>query len=345
MKPASVFPLGLVVGKFAPLHLGHEWLVEQAAARCDRLLVLSYTRPEFDRCGVAHRRAWLAARFPAHECLVVDERWLSDACQARGLVLRHMPDNDAPDAVQQDWLAWLLCHVLQRRPDAFFCSEDYALATARTLSRAFGKAVAAVVVDRARLHVPISASAIRNAPELARRWTAPEVAAAFVRRVALLGGESSGKTTLAAALAGALATNWVAEYGRELWERQGGLAEPDLLKIAREQIVREDRAALTAGPWLVCDTSPLTTCGYSHWMFGRADPELARLAERPYDAIILCCPDFAFVQDGTRQDEGFRLRQHTWYLERLWCRATPWLAASGSLEQRVAQALSWLQGR
>jgi nicotinamide riboside kinase len=39
-----------------------------------------------------------------------------------------------------------------------------------------------------------------------------------VRRIALLGGESSGKTTLARALAQSLGTSWVPEYGRQRWE-------------------------------------------------------------------------------------------------------------------------------
>ena len=37
--------LGLVVGKFAPLHLGHEWLIEQSASHCEHLLLLSYSKP------------------------------------------------------------------------------------------------------------------------------------------------------------------------------------------------------------------------------------------------------------------------------------------------------------
>lgn len=344
MSQRPKYPIGLVVGKFAPLHLGHEWLVQQAAAQCERLLILSYTKPEFGRCGVAQRRAWLGARFSRHEAWVIDDSWLSEACKSRGIDVQLVPPNDAADAVHQNWLAWILGEVLACKPDAMFCSESYGVSTAQTLSRTFQKEVVAVLVDQERTHVPISASTIRSSPSLARRWTAPEVAAAFVRRLVVLGGESSGKTTLAAAIANELGAVWVAEYGRELWELHGGLDESDLAKIAWEQVAREDKAALTANDWLVCDTSPLTTYGYSHWMFGRADSELGRLAERPYDAIVLCCPDFAFVQDGTRQDEGFRLKQHTWYLERLQSGGTPWLLVAGSVDQRVTQVASWLKG-
>lgn len=346
---ARRYRLGLVVGKFAPLHLGHEWLVQKAAEQCERLLVLSYTKPEFERCDVARRRQWLATRFSEHECLVIDDAWLADACKRRGVTVRPMPTNAAEDAVQQGWLAWLLRDVLERRPDAMFSSEDYGPPCAAMLAQAFDQTVEAVVVDRARVHMPISATAIRTSPQTARQWMAPEVAGAFVRRLVLLGGESTGKTTLATALAERLGTLWVAEYGRELWEQQGGLSEADLLEVARGQVLREDAAACaiaasaSACDWLVCDTSPLTTLGYSGWMFGRCDSRLVALAARSYDAIVLCEPDFPFVQDGTRQEEGFRLKQHAWYAERLKQGTTPWLAVGGSLSQRTTAVCEWLE--
>ncbi len=116
----------------------------------------------------------------------------------------------------------------------------------------------------------------------------------------------------------------VAEYGRELWEeRAGQLAFADLLRIAEEQVAREQEAAGRAREWLVCDTTPLTTLFYSHVMFGCADPALEALAGRPYDVVVLCQPDFPFVQDGTRQDETFRARQHRWYEAELARRRIP----------------------
>jgi NadR type nicotinamide-nucleotide adenylyltransferase len=337
------FALGLVVGKFAPLHRGHELLVARAAQACERLLIVSYTKPEFDRCGVAERRSWMAARWPMHERVAVDDAWLNDACAERGIAFRAIPDNAEDDVTQQRFLAWLLRDVLQRRPDAMFCSEAYGLPCAALLTRELRHPVQAVVVDAPRAQVPISATRLRAA--LATRtgdtvpahWLAPEVRASFVRRIVLLGGESSGKTTLAAALAERLAVPWVAEYGRELWDLRGGvLDEADLRAIGHEQVRREDAAALLADDLLICDTSPLTTLGYGLWMFGRLDAELERLAQRRYDAVVLCQPDIPFVQDGTRRDPGFRLHQHAWYLERLQALGLPVIEAAGALDQRLA---------
>jgi nicotinamide riboside kinase len=71
-------------------------------------------------------------------------------------------------------------------------------------------------------------------------------------------------------------------------------------------------------------------------MFGKADVLLERLSERLYSLTILCAPDFAFVQDGTRQPEGFRLRQHDWYLTELKRRNISFLLVSGTIEKRIA---------
>ncbi len=355
--PEKPFRLGLVVGKFAPLHAGHEWLIAQAASQCEALLILSYTQPEFDGCSVPTRRAWLAERAAGHEVHVIDNAWLAQRCVQLGIAPQLVPPNTADDLVQQHFLGWLLKNLLQRQPDALFCSENYGPPCAAVLSTLLGRPVQAVVVDQPRRHRPISASQLRADPGLHAAWLAPCVRAHFARRVLLLGGESSGKSTLAAALASDFATPWVAEYGRELWEAQGGvLQEPDMLAIAEEQLRREnaawqdaqaraDLATRTGGypPLVFCDTSPLTTAYYSDWMFQRVAPQLAALTQRPYDAIILCVPDFAFVQDGTRCSSEFRDAQHAWYQTQLENVACPVLCVGGGVQARRAQVKQWLQ--
>jgi NadR type nicotinamide-nucleotide adenylyltransferase len=187
---------------------------------------------------------------------------------------------------------------------------------------------------------------VRADPLAYRAALSPHVYAGFVKRVCVLGGESSGKTTLARALAERLRTVWVPEYGRELWEQRGGLLRiEDLLRIAEVQIGRESRLAEEADRWLICDTSPLTTLFYSLELFGAAVPELVALAQRRYDGVLLSAPDFEFVQDGTRRDSAFRDRGHRWYLEELGRRSIPWVLAAGSVEARVETAVSTIIGR
>ncbi len=227
--------------------------------------------------------------------------------------------------------------------DVVYTSESYGPGFAAALARFFGRDVRHVAVDPARGVVPISATAIRADVHAQRRYLSPAVYASFVERVVVLGGESSGKTTLAVALAAHFDTLHVGEYGRELWvEKDGALVFEDMLHIGERQIELEEEAARRAYRTLFCDTSPLTTLYYSQALFGRADPRLEALAERRYDRVILCALDVPFEQDGTRQDPAFRERQHAWYVERLSSRGIAWIDATGSVEERVRQVAAAL---
>jgi nicotinamide riboside kinase len=165
------------------------------------------------------------------------------------------------------------------------------------------------------------------------------------RRLALLGGESTGKTTLAQALAARLHTAWVPEYGRQRWEElRQTLDVAELLAVARRQVEWEDAALARVPPggWLVCDTTPLTTLQYCLHDHGHAPPELHLLAARHYDLNVVCEPDFAFVQDGCRRDDDFRAQQHAWTLQRLHALGVRPLLAHGPVPARVSQVMQAL---
>ena len=236
-------------------------------------------------------------------------------------------------------MGWLCWTVLDLPVDAVFSSEDYGPGFAQVLERHYALgAVAHVSVDQARTLVPVSGTLVRQDPQAHGAFLSPVVRADFVTRVCVLGGESSGKTTLAQALAAHFDTGWVAEYGRELWESQDGILHyDDLLKIGTEQLRREAAAAAQARRWLFCDTSPMTTYFYCVEMFGRAEQELAQLAEHRYDLVLLCAPDFPFIQDGTRRDGDFRARQHAWYRDELARREIAYVDVSGTVADRVRQ--------
>ena len=335
---SQAFQLGLVVGKFAPLHAGHLHLIEHAAAHCERLLVVSWCQPEPVNCDAASRRRWLAACCPQHESVVFDDASLAEACTDRGLAARTLPPDASDDATQQHFLAWLLAEVLQRSPDAMFASEAYVQPCARVLAARLRHAVTPVLVDPARQAVPVSATRIRQSPDSLRGFLPDAVWADWAPRVCFIGGESSGKSTLAAALAARHGTVPVAEYGRELWVQRGGeLQEADLLHIAQVQQARETEVAATAPRIVFCDTSALTTLFYALDAYGNADPELIERARRTYRLNVLCEPDFPFVQDGTRRGEAFCQHQHAWYLREIGARRLPLLRVHGPLAERVRQ--------
>jgi NadR type nicotinamide-nucleotide adenylyltransferase len=345
----SLFSSGLVVGKFSPLHRGHELLIQTARSECLRLLIISYSVPELPQCSRKRRAGWLNKRFPDIEAYVLDQAELDRLAKLLGIVAPTIPDNNAPDDDHRRFCGWVCQYVASRTIDVVFTSEDYGDGFAQVLTNYFrdfsptAKQVTHRCVDKNRFDVPISGTQIRKNLYQYRDFLASEVYADLVKKVLLLGGESTGKTTLAQALAKALNTQWVSEYGRELWDaKQGKLEFDDMLHIANTQIEREDHFATEANGWLICDTSPLTTLLYSHAMFDRAAPELIDLACRQYDRVLLCAPDFEFIQDGTRRDDAFRQYQHDWYERELTKRQIPFSVLEGSLEERLITGLSTL---
>ncbi|MES2295789.1 MAG: AAA family ATPase [Pseudomonadota bacterium] len=341
--PPKLFRRGLVVGKFSPLHLGHALLIERALCDCEEVIVLSYSVPEYAHCARATREQWIRELFPSALALVLDQPELERLCAQEGIgAAPRLPANDADATTQRDFVGWLCVAILRTRVDAVFSSEAYGDGFAAHLCAylrardAGAPAVRHVCVDRARTRVPISGSAVRAAPHACRQFLPARVYASFVQRVAILGGESSGKTVLAQALAEQLGTCWAAEYGRERWHaRAGQLALPDMLEIASAQVARETALSAAAARWLICDTTPLTTLFYSLDLFGNADARLDALAQRPYDHVFLCAPDFPFVQDGTRRDDAFRARQHRWYGEQLRQRGITHALLHGGVAARV----------
>lgn len=338
----KTFRTGLIVGKFAPLHRGHQVLLDEAERACDRLVILSYSDPEFPGCGPQRREHWLQSLYPDAMVRVFDGAGLADWCDATGQPRVALPPNDAPDDVHRRFVGRLLQAMPDVEVDAVFTSEAYGDGFAQVLNemRLGRSPIVHIEVDRARSRVPVSGTSIRRDVHANRHFLDPLVYSDFVERIAILGGESTGKTSLAKALAERLETRWVAEYGRELWEAKGGRLEfPDMLRIAREQLRREQAACKSATRFVICDTTPLTTMLYSEAIFGRVDPILVDLAGRPYDHIFLCEPDFDFVQDGTRRDQAFQILQQRWYAAQLGKRRIPFQLLSGALQARVEKAL------
>ena len=238
-------------------------------------------------------------------------------------------------------MATLCLQVLRCRPHAVFTAEDYGDGFAKVLTKRFAQPVEHIRLQRPRGDKSPSGTLIRSDVHHYRYMLAHDVYRSFVRRICLLGGESTGKSTLSKALADVLDTAYVTEFGRDYWEEKNGvLTADDLLHIAREQVRREQQAE--ANRYLICDTSPLTTLFYALDQYGHAPQELHQLAEREY-SLWWCFAARNFPwQDGTRQGEVFRARQQVWYEQELSRRNIPYLSVSGPLQERVEQILRQL---
>lgn len=314
----------IVVGRFCPPHAGHDLVIDAALAACDRVTVVLLGRSG-EPIPLALRHAWLEELHPG-------ARVVSGICDLP-------PDYDDPGCFARHEAA--IVAAVGEPFDTVVSSERYGAELARR------RGCRHLMVDRARRAVPVSATAVRADP--AAHWAhlrAP-VRAYYTRRVAVVGAESTGTTTLARALAAHYDTEWVPEYGRAVSEERlaagtfGAWSDADFLAIARRQQADEDAAARRAGPVLICDTDALATCIWQERYRGRSTPDVeAVAAARGYDLYILTRDDVPFAQDGVRDGEHLRTWMHDRLVERLMETRREWLLVSGPPDERVEQALA-----
>ena len=175
-----------------------------------------------------------------------------------------------------------------------------------------------------------------------------------MKRVILLGAESTGKTTMAKQLARHFNTHWVPEYGREHWENKvAGLSMNDTLPswssdefihIAKEQQRREDLAARTANRFLICDTNAFATGTWHERYYQQRDERVDQIgANSKADLYLITAPDVPFVQDGFRDGERIREWMDSRFMEQLRHGRVPWKRIEGPYAGRLAQAIEEIE--
>lgn len=310
--------VGVTVGKFNPPHLGHLYLIETAAARVGHLYVLLGDRPD-QTISAQRRKVWLEDASPTNVTILVT------------------PD-DLP-LENEPWAERAL-QVLPDRPDLAFTSEDWGEEWAGLMGAAH------VAIDPDRTRFPITAETLRDDLGVNFHWLIPAARAALARRVVAIGAESTGKTTLAQAMAETLGTVWVPEYGRTYWEGRRYLADQrwdtgEFRHIAAAQrLLEADLARRAAHGVVISDTDALVTAVWAERYLGSPVPDLeAGLAEGRPDLYLLCSPDFEWVQDGTRESNHRREWMHDAMAERARATGAEVAVLTGPPEQRLVQAL------
>ena len=165
---------------------------------------------------------------------------------------------------------------------------------------------------------------------------------AEVKRVVLLGAESTGKSTLAAALAERYATVWNPEYGRpytQIGRRPGApWTSEEFTHIARIHCWYEDFLAGFAREVLFGDTDAFTTAVFHEVYLGLPATAFPELVARRYDLYLVCGLDAPWRHDGIREFEEQRRTMHDRYVEHAGASGRPSLLVGGPLPERVEAA-------
>lgn len=300
-----------------PPHRGHQYLIEFARARVEQLTIILFSKSSEPIPGEL-RAAWLREFAGDAAVLHVTEE--------------HPVDFQNP-AIWDWWIA-AIRRVYPQGPDMLFSSEVYGEELAWRLGAQH------VMVDMERKQVPVSGTQIREHPMQYWDFIVPPARGYYAKRVCILGAESTGKTTLAAALAERFQTVWVPEYAREYLEAKQGACEwSDMVPIAEGQVALEDALARQANRLLICDTNLIATMLWSEHYWGAIPDRIQALhAGRRYDLNLITDVDVPWQRDDLRDSPHMREWFHARYQSELRTQLVPFQILSGPLPERIEQA-------
>ncbi|HTN06056.1 ATP-binding protein [Agriterribacter sp.] len=174
-----------------------------------------------------------------------------------------------------------------------------------------------------------------------------------LKKIVVIGPESTGKSSLCEQLAGYYKTLWCREYAREYLLKYGmNYTYDNLLEIAKGQIELEDKAAaeavgdgvpapLTGNPLLFIDTDMYVMKVWCEFVFNQCHQWIIdQIVTRRYDLYLLCNTDLPWVKDELREypDPETRERLYRIYKDIMINQGTPWADISGDYTGRFEKA-------
>ena len=294
-----MYDTGLLIGHFEPLHLGQMRSILAAAGQAKDLHIVITRHP--------------SPHPDFHITLQDKARWLQMACadlpfihihttKEIALPLHESFDDVTIDVAMSNAKLQRLADLLSLPTDTvLFVAENHPLAQKETREQL----VMSIVTTP--LQPEFDSYAIARNP--VAHWSAihPQALSNYTKTVAIVGGESSGKTTLVHKLANYYGASLVLEMGRlyvgtDLGGSEVGLQYSDYAPIAlnHSQSVREATANATA-PITIIDTDFVTTQAFCEEYEGRNHPFVgACINEFRLDYTIMLDNNTPWIADGMR---------------------------------------------
>lgn len=294
-----MYKVGMYGGSFDPLHIGHIHNIIKAASMCEELYVMISWCEGRESTSKELRYRWIlnsTRHLPNIKIILIEdkavnkEEYNTDYYWEKGA-------NDIKEAIGKPI-------------DVVFCGDDY-YGTNRFESLYCPESK---VIYFERKEVPISSTAIREWPSIYWDYI-PDICKSFyTRKILVVGGESTGKSTLVQNLALAYNTNFVKEVGRETCDYAGGeeyMIAEDLYENFLRQKLNVIDAIKHSNRIIFVDTDAITTIFYAKFLLGENKTELykcislGRTINRisDWDLVLFLEPTVKFVQDGTRNEK------------------------------------------
>jgi len=173
-----------------------------------------------------------------------------------------------------------------------------------------------------------------------------------IKKVVIIGPESTGKSTLCSQLASHYQTEWCPEFARNyLLENGTNYNFSSLLEIAKRQLDLEDQYTQKVKEqqslMLFVDTDMYVMKVWCEYVFNQCHTFiLDAITKRSYDLYLLCNIDLPWVKDELREypNEQPRRELYNIYKDILINQSTPWVSISGNYEQRLQTAIQAIDG-
>ena len=283
------YNVGMYGGSFNPLHKGHVSCIIQAANMCKELYIV---------LSIGTGRAEINYR--------IRYRWLYTLTKHIGNVSIIMLEDDAKTKAEYGESYWKadsdkVKGMVGKKIDVVFCGSDYD-------EKSFWN----VCYPESELFIfernEISSTEIRNNPYKCWDWLPSVVKPYYNKKVLLMGGESTGKSTLTINLANYYNTNYIDEAGRDISEKSGTdlmMIPEDFTEILLQHKLNEMKAIENSNKLLFIDTDALVTQFYIEFLEDANKIKNIALSDaidglNEYDLILFLEPDVEFVQDGDR---------------------------------------------
>ena len=282
----------MVLGKFMPFHNGHKYLIDSAISRTTGQVYVYVCTRDCEPLNGKKRYELIKNTYRNNELVTII----------------HVDDNSLPQEPEESpnfWSIWydVVYSRLSKdiKLDAIFCSENYG----EKFSQILG--IENVVVDLERNLIPISGTAVRanifknwrQLPLETRRW--------LTQKIAIVGPESCGKTTMMYKLADYFRADYLEEYGREYTNHinltKFGLNDAE--NIARKHIeLYQNKISEAKSNLIFFDTELMTTASWSELLCNNRVPEFILdnmfTNNNHFDLILFLLPTVKWVDDGTR---------------------------------------------
>ena len=294
-----MYESGLMIGHFEPLHLGQMRSILDAAGQAKNLHLVIMTHP---------------SPHPDFKITLQDKaRWLQMACA--DLPFIHIHTTDEIELPAHESFAEVTIDITASNAKLQHLKEALSLPAQTVLFVAENHPLTQSDVDK-QLVMPVVTTPLQSdfdsyaiARNPVAHWSAlhPQVRGDYTKTVAIVGGESSGKTTLVHKLANYYGASFALEMGRvyvgtDLGGTEIGLQYSDYGPIAlhHAQAIRDAKSTATA-PVTIIDTDFVTTQAFCEEYEGRSHPFVAACIEEfCLDHTIMLDNNTPWVDDGMR---------------------------------------------